>query len=33
MDDGGRIAILVLGLLAALAVLRLALRNYFPPDT
>jgi hypothetical protein len=33
LDDGGSIAILVLGVLAAFAILRLVLRAYFPPDT
>ena len=33
MDDGGWIAVLVLGVLAAYAVLRLVLRAYFPPET
>jgi hypothetical protein len=32
MDDGGWIAFLVLGVLAAFAVIRLVLRHYFPPD-
>ena len=33
MDDGGSIAFLVLGLLAAIAVARLVLRATFPPET
>ena len=33
LDDGGWIALLVLGVLADFAGLRLALRHYFPPET
>ena len=33
MDDGGSIAFLVLGVLAAIAAVRLALRAIFPPET
>jgi hypothetical protein len=33
MDEGGWIAVLVLGVLAAFIALRLVLQHYFPPDT
>jgi hypothetical protein len=33
MDDGGWIALLVLGVLAAIAEVRLGLRHFFPPDS
>jgi len=33
LDDGGSIAILVLGVLGAFAAVRLVLRAYFPPET
>jgi hypothetical protein len=32
LDGSGWIAFLVLGVLAAIAVVRLVLRHYFPPD-
>ena len=33
LDDGGSIAFVVLGVLAAIAAVRLVLRHYLPPDT
>jgi hypothetical protein len=33
LDGGGWLSVLVLGVLAAFAVIRLVLRHYFPPDS